>query len=802
MAWPDLEKSERKVYSQNGEDGVLEAIFEAIGTTNRFFVEFGVHDATECNTARLLEQGWTGLMMDGSGISQNPLATIRNEFITRENVSALFAKYQVPEAFDLLSIDIDGNDYWVWQALTYRPRVVVIEYNASVPHEYRLTIPYDPRFQWDLSDYFGAGIRALAELGESKGYELVYCERAGVNAFFVARSALPADYVPKPLAEIYRPPNYFYQGLAHKSEPLRGMIDPTAPDGGRITIVEARQTLALELFQAASQLHVRGNLPQAEPLYRRVLELDESHASANSNLGVLLQATNRMGEALPFFRRAVEVNPHDPDALNNLGNALKDQGQTAEAIDCFKRALVINPNHAHAYCNLGNAHVEQGRLPDAVACYQQAVRSNPNHENANFNLGNALRDVDRPLEALESYRQTLRINPKLAKAHNNMGNVLKDLGELDEAAACFQRALQLNPQHVGAHINLAVVLQDQGRFDEAFAEYENALALDPGSVVARSNRSMVRLLLGDFARGWPEYEYRTFQTETDKRTFAQPRWDGSALAGKRILIHAEQGLGDTLQFIRYAAVLKERGATVVFESQPALASLMERVVGVDEVIRAGDALPAFDVQVPLLSIPGILGTDLASIPAQVPYVAADPKRGEFWRDEIGRASRRKPDVTNRGLNIGVVWQGNPKYRADRARSVPLSYFESLARVLGVNLFSLQVGPGVKQLKGVNFAVTDLGSRFDLTSLEDVAAALVNLDMLISSDTAVPHLAGALGVPVWLALSFVPDWRWLLERPDCPWYPTMRLFRQKWLGDWNDVFERIAAELQLKVSNLP
>jgi tetratricopeptide (TPR) repeat protein len=790
VALADLDKFERKVHSQNGEDGVIEAIFAAIGVTNRFFVEFGVHDATECNTASLLEQGWTGLMMDGSGISNNPLATIHKEFITRENINTLFAKYQVPLDFDLLSIDIDGNDYWVWQALTYRPRVVVIEYNASVPHEYRLTVPYDARFRWDLSEFFGASLRALAELGASKGYELVYCERAGVNAFFVVRSALTPNYVAKPLAEIYRPPNYFYQGLAHKSEPLRGMIDPRFPDGGRITILEARKALVAELFPEALQHHLRGDLASAEPLYRRVLEMDDAHADANSNLGVVLHMTGRPKDALLCFRRAVEINPHQADALNNLGNALKDQGQTAEAADCFRRALAINPNHANAHCNLGNTQIEEGRLPDAIESFRQAIRCNPNYENAHFNLGNALRDLGKLAEAIECYRQTLRVSPNLAKAHNNLGNVFKDLGRLEEAANCFQQALRLDPKHVGAHINFAVVLQDQGKFEEAFTEYEKALILDPGSVVARSNRSMVRLLLGDFARGWPEYEHRSFQTENDKRYFRQPLWDGSSLADKTILVYAEQGLGDTLQFIRYAALVKERRTRLLFECQPALASLIERVSGVDQVIHVGDALPEFDVQVPLLSIPGILRTTLETIPAKVPYVSAKKEFVERWGQEmIGQAS------TADDFKIGIVWQGNPKYRADRARSIPLAHFEELARVSGVRFISLQIGAGTKQMPAANFPITDLGSHFDLNSLEDLAGAMMNLDLLITSDTAVPHLAGALGLPVWLALSYIPDWRWLLDRTDCPWYPTMRLFRQRRPGDWDDVFERMATELE-------
>jgi hypothetical protein len=229
MPLTNLESCEKKIFAQNGEDGVIAAIFAAIGTTDRYFVEFGCQDATECNTANLLDQGWSGLLMDGGGVSRNPKAVVEREFITAENINALFDKYHVPDQFDLLSIDIDGNDYWVWQAIRRRPRVVVIEYNASVPAHERRVIAYDPHFRWTGTDYFGASLRALAELGATKGYELVYCERAGVNAFFVARSALPAGFVSQPLEAIYRPPNYFYQGLRHPPDVYRSMIDPLAP---------------------------------------------------------------------------------------------------------------------------------------------------------------------------------------------------------------------------------------------------------------------------------------------------------------------------------------------------------------------------------------------------------------------------------------------------------------------------------------------------------------------------------------------------------------------------------------------
>lgn len=236
-----LANSERKITSQNGEDGVIEAIFGVIGVTNRYFVEFGVQDATECNTANLLWKGWTGLMMDAGGNSRNPAASVQKEFITAENINDLFAKHNVPPVFDLLSIDIDGNDYWVWKALKYYARVVLIEYNANIPPELRRTIFYDPNYQWRGGDYFGASLRALAELGARKGYELVYCESSGTNAFFIARSELPGQYVPRPIAEIYRPPNYLNLGLRNWRDPFRRiMIDPDAPAAEQFFQTEVR----------------------------------------------------------------------------------------------------------------------------------------------------------------------------------------------------------------------------------------------------------------------------------------------------------------------------------------------------------------------------------------------------------------------------------------------------------------------------------------------------------------------------------------------------------------------------------
>jgi hypothetical protein len=304
----------------------------------------------------------------------------------------------------------------------------------------------------------------------------------------------------------------------------------------------------------------------------------------------------------------------------------------------------------------------------------------------------------------------------------------------------------------------------------------------------------LRLLRGDFEGGWQDYEQRWAQPNVILRSFHEPRWDGSPLEGKSIFVYAEQGLGDTIQFIRYLPLIKERGGTVLFGSPPGLERLFSGIPGVDRLIAGGAAVPPFDVQAPLLSLPGIFGTTLATIPAAVPYLRADPGLVDHWRGELAPLE---------GFKIGVAWQGSPKNTGDRYRSFPLTHFESLARVPGVQLVSLQKGPGAEQMSGIGerFPILDLSDRLDKAgAFLDTAAVMMNLDLVVTADTAVAHLAGALGVPVWTLLMLTPDWRWLLDRSDTPWYPTMHLFRQKRFGDWAEAFEHIAAELRLLIGD--
>jgi tetratricopeptide (TPR) repeat protein len=549
-----------------------------------------------------------------------------------------------------------------------------------------------------------------------------------------------------------------------------------------------------EALELARQYHRAGHLPMAAELYRRILQAVPGQVEVHNLLGNLLLESGKAAEAAAAYREALRLQPGHAMAQNNLGTALRLQGRLDEALAAFERASQFDPAYPTPHHNRGSLLRDLGRLDDAVASYEQALRLRPEWAVARLNLGNALRDLKKFAEAVACLEQAVRLDPGNAAAHKDLGGALRDAGRPDEAAASYERALRLRPDDADAHNGLAVCLRDQGRLPEALAGFEPALRINPEHPEARLNRAQEWLRLGRFAEGWPEYEWRWRQPNLTPRPTGRPAWDGSPLAGRTILVYAEQGLGDTLQFVRYAAVMKRQGGTVIVACQPALVRLLTGCPGVDRVVAKDSPLPPFDVQAPLLSLPGLLGTTLDTIPREVPYLAAAPDLVEHWRRELSSVG---------GFRVGIAWQGNPAYSADRLRSVPLTHFTRLARLDGVRLISLQKGPGTEQLAALptDCPVLDLGARLDETSgaFMDTAAAMANLDLVVTSDTAVPHLAGALAVPTWVALPLVPDWRWLLGREDSPWYPTMRLFRQREAGDWDEVFGRIAEELRRKLA---
>ncbi len=461
----------------------------------------------------------------------------------------------------------------------------------------------------------------------------------------------------------------------------------------------------------------------------------------------------------------------------------------AEAEKLYRAVLAVQPAHSGALHLLGVLRGQTGHQAVAVELIRQAIAIHSTNADYHSNLGKFLTETGENDAAIASCRQAISLNPHLVDAHLNLGVALEAQGQLDAAIASFREAIRLKPDYAEAHNNLGAALKSQGRLDAATASFRKALALKPDFADAHWNLALVQLLEGNFREGWKEYEQRLEFEENAMltRCFPQPQWEGDDLTGRTILLIAEQGLGDTIQFVRYAPLIARRGGKVVVWSRPQLNRLLQRVPGVDRVLVQGDPFPPFEVQCPLLSLPRVFGTTVQSVPAEVPYLSADPELASRWSLRFAAEDRRR--------RIGLAWAGSPTHKGDRIRSISPSLLSPLAAAKEARFFSLQKGDAAKQanLLPAQMQVTDWTE--ELTDFADTAALIANLDLVISVDTAVAHLAGAMGKPVWLMLPFMLDWRWLLDRPDSPWYPTMRLFRQPKLGDWSSVVDAVAAELQ-------
>ncbi len=538
----------------------------------------------------------------------------------------------------------------------------------------------------------------------------------------------------------------------------------------------------------------RGDLAGAERAFLEVLNSDPAHGDALRLLGNLRRAVGRLEEAEACYRQLLKVWPDDAEASLQLGNLRYRQGRLEEAEACYRDALRLRPDHAESHNNLGATLADQNRWEEAEGCYQEALRLRPDYADAHFNLGNTLRQRGRLTEAERCYRAALSGSPHLSDLHNNLGIVLNDLGRLEEAEACYRVALTLQPDHAEVHNNLGATLVEQGRLAEAEACYIAALRLRPDYADAHHNRALILLLRGCYGAGWPAYEWRWRRAGFHPPRFSRPVWDGSSLDGRTILLYAEQGAGDVLQFVRYVALVRRMGGRVLLAAPRHLWPILSWGPGVDRLVALDEPAPPFDVHASMMSLPGILGTTVETIPATIPYLFPDPERVERWRREL---------ETIRGLRIGIAWSGNPSNPYNRRRAIPLRHFASLARQPEVRLISLQ-----KPAAGVESLSDDIGpldildraGELDRTAaFVDTAAVMLNLDLVVACDSALAHLAGALGVPVWLPLPFIPDWRWLLDREDSPWYPTMKLFRQSRRGDWDEPFRRMAELLEVRVS---
>lgn len=571
----------------------------------------------------------------------------------------------------------------------------------------------------------------------------------------------------------------------------------------------------VEIMNEAVGHQQAGRHDEAVASYRRLLQADPGQAEVYVNIGIALRAQGRSGEAIACYKQAIQLKPEFVEAYYNLANVLKEQGRLAEAIEYYEQAVRLRPDFPQARYNLANALRSCGRLTEAIDNYNMAIRLKGDYAVAHVNLAMTLKDLGRTDEAVESYKQAIRIKPDYSGAHNNLGIAFKKLGRLDEAIESYTEAIRLSPDYAEAHNNMGIALHARGEHDEALESCERAIELKPDYAQAHWNRSLVLLLNGRFEEGWDEYRWRR---KTNLAAFAYPHkldkplWNGEPFVGKRLLIHYEQGLGDNLQFIRYLPMVKQLGGTVIYETPKSMYRLLTSFEAIDELVQASPGAPPeveFDAYASLMDLPGIFGTTLDTIPADVPYIHADPERVALWRKRglarFGDAFSPKgafPFFPN-GLKVGLVWGGRPTGRNEvlslQHRSCGLEQFAPLADVPGVVLYGLQKGPPAAQVGRLprQILAGNLGEQFE--DFCDTAAAVENLDLVISIDTSVAHLAGAMGRPVWLLLKTDADWRWLLDRSDSPWYPTMRLYRQRRAGDWAEVLDRVAAELSRLVA---
>jgi tetratricopeptide (TPR) repeat protein len=500
----------------------------------------------------------------------------------------------------------------------------------------------------------------------------------------------------------------------------------------------------------------------------------------------------RLTEAEQLYRQVLQNDPCNADALHLLGVVAHQRGRPDLAIDLISRAIRLNPAEASFHANKGVAFKDLGRWDEAIVCYRTAIGLKPQQPEAHNSLGNALASSTRPEEAQASYRRAIALRPDYAEAHYNLGITLKEQGRAEDAAACYAKAIAARPDYQEAHYNLGNAFRDLRQLDAAVASYRRSIELRPDFPDAHHNLALALLAQGNLAAGWPEYEWRwnTSQLSSARRGFIQPQWRGEPAEGRTLLIHAEQGFGDTIQFCRYAPLAAKRGLRVILEVQEPLLRLLRDLPGVDVVLPRGADLPAFDLHCPMLSLPLALQTTLATIPAAPSWPAADQSRVRTWR------SRLAP-ISGAGPLIGLAWAGKPSNLADSRRSIAPDRLAPLFKVPGLRFVSLQQS-GLRP--SANIPLPDFMN--EMTDFADTAALIANLNLVISADTAVAHLAATLGKPVWLLDRFDACWRWLDERRDSPWYPTLRLYRQRRQGDWDAVLAEVTRDLADPQFNLP
>ncbi|WP_197467170.1 tetratricopeptide repeat protein [Collimonas arenae] len=568
-----------------------------------------------------------------------------------------------------------------------------------------------------------------------------------------------------------------------------------------------RRALALNpdymeaIYNLGNFFHATARIAEAEAAFRRVLELQPDFAKAHNNLGNLFLQTGRFAEAEGSLRLALLHHPDFVEAHCNLGILLQETGQFAEAELSLRHALELNPDYTKALYNLGNLLYQTRRLSEAEIAFRAVPEQSPDFSSAYNNLGNLLNEARRFAESESVLRRALELDPHLAEAHYNLGNLFFETTRLAEAEAAYRRTLELKPDFVKAHGNLGKLFHETNRFSEAEASYRNALAWNSDYAEASYGLSLLLLATGRYAEAWPHHESRYSPNRTSQDVVLPrlpfPQWHGECLTGKSLLLLPEQGFGDQIQFSRYASVLKQRGASrITLVCAPALKSLLETIEGVDAVLTETETIPVHDYWSLLMSVPPHVGTTLETIPNRLPYLHANPERVTAWRLRL----------PSQHLKVGLVWSGNPRIgdftanAIDQRRSMHVRQFVPLLQLPGITFVSLQKGgPAHAQLEELPENLRPLDLMADVRDFGDTAAIIQNLDLVITVDTSVAHLAGALNRPVWVLSRFDSCWRWLEEREDSPWYPgAMRLLRQTSPGDWETPVANVRSSLLLRL----
>lgn len=582
-----------------------------------------------------------------------------------------------------------------------------------------------------------------------------------------------------------------------KQKAKEGFAATKQPPAAWSPFAGAAAAAAAQALRAAITAYNAGKLQEAARLCDAVLRTDGRNFDALNLLGTICARFSVWPAALELFTKAVELRPDDVAAINNRGIALGALHHTDEAEGCYRRALQIQPDYVDALSNLGMSALLLQRNEEAVQTFERALSLQPRHVQALNNLGLALCNLQRFEDALASFDRALAIQPSFPEAINNRGTALRALNRQEEALACHEHAVALQPGFAQAHYNRGVVLEELAEFAAAMPCYDRAVALRQNYASAWRRKAMLHLALGQFEAGWPLYEWRHQPDDgpSDVRAFAQPPWlGGDPPEGQRILIHAEQGLGDTLQFCRYIPMVQALGFRVVLEVQAGLAPLM-RTLGSDiEVVAQGDALPEFDCQCPLLSLPLAFHTVLNTVPRDVPYLSIDPDKQHQWHAWLGPRSQPR---------VGVVWSGAARHLNDRSRSIPVALWGPLMEDrLDIDFHRLhkEHRAGDAEFLAAHPHLHDW--EIQLLDFTDTAALIGEMDLVISVDTSVAHAAGALGKPVWLLLNRAADFRWMTARDDSPWYPHTRIFRQARQGDWAEVLARVHQALETTFPHRP